>query len=351
MKTWDVIITGAGIIGLSLALELRQRGAEILVLDQGEPGREASSAAAGMLAAADPATPPELRLFAAESARLYPDFVQQLQNDSGTTVDFRRQGTIVLLENSDAPPEHTPLSGQQLKQLEPALHAGRRFAFFLQEASVDPDLLSRAAVRAARAKGVEIHGHTAVQRMVSHSGSIEVTTGSQRYGAKAAVNCQGAWAGPPVRPRKGQMCYLRPQNPAVLNRVVRSDEIYLVPRSSGKILAGATVEEAGFNKTVEPEVIKKLHREAAGLIPELASAPVTESWAGLRPGSPDDLPIMGETETQGIMISSGHFRNGILLAPAAAKAMADLIMGRKPKIDVSAFSPARFASEKQPLAI
>lgn len=346
MKTWDVIIAGGGIIGLSLALELRQRGAEVLVLDQGEPGREASSAAAGMLAAADPATPPELRQFAAESTRLYPNFVQQLQNDSGTTVDFRRQGTIVLVENSDAPPEHTPLSNQQLKQLEPALHAGQRFAYLLQEASVDPDLLSRAAVRAARAKGVEIHGRTAVQRMVSHSGNVEVTAGPQQHVAKAAVNCQGAWSGAPVRPRKGQMCYLRPQNPALLNRVVRSDEAYLVPRSSGKILVGATVEDAGFDKTVDREVIDKLHREAAALIPELAEAPVVESWAGLRPGSPDDLPIMGETENRGVMISSGHFRNGILLAPAAAKVMADLIMGRTPKIDVSAFSPTRFASAR-----
>src|SRR5205807_8962919 len=146
------------------------------------------------------------------------------------------------------------------------------------------------------------------------------------------------------RPRKGQMCYLRPQNSALLNRVVRADEAYLVPRSSGKILVGATVEDAGFDKTVDPEVINKLHGEAAILIPELAAAPVVESWAGLRPGSPDDLPIMGETETRGIMISSGHFRNGILLAPAAAKAMADLIMGRTPKIDISAFSPSRFAS-------
>lgn len=346
MKTWDVIIAGGGIIGLSLALELRQRGAEVLVLDRGEPGREASSAAAGMLAAADPATLPELRPFATESARLYPGFVQQLQNDSGITVDFRRQGTIVLSESSEAPPEHTRLSVQQLKQLEPALGLGRRFVFFLQEASVDPDLLCRAAVRAAQAKGVEVHAHAAVQRMVPQAGNVEVTANAQRFMATTAVNCQGTWAGAPVRPRKGQMCYLRPQNPGLLSRVVRADKVYLVPRSSGKILAGATVEDAGFDKTVDLEVINHLHHQAAALISELAAAPVAESWAGLRPGTPDDLPIMGEIETPGVMISSGHFRNGILLAPAAAKAMADLIMGKTPKIDISAFSPARFASAR-----
>src|SRR5437660_3689677 len=139
MKTWDAIIAGGGIIGLSLALELRQRGADVLVLERREPGREASSAAAGMLAAADPGTPVELRQFAAESARLYPKFVEKLQAASGINVDFRRQGTIVILENSDIPPGHTKLSVDELQQLEPALQLSGHPAFFLQEDSIDPD--------------------------------------------------------------------------------------------------------------------------------------------------------------------------------------------------------------------
>jgi glycine oxidase len=344
VKTWDAIIAGGGIIGLSLALELRRRGADVLVLDRREPGQEASSAAAGMLASADPGTPVDLRLFAAESARLYPEFVQELQAASGISVDFRRQGTVVLLESSDTPLGHTRLSVAELKQLEPALQLGGHSAFFLQEDSVDPDLLSQAAVKAARNAGVEIRSHTAVQQMRSHDGNIEVITQAEQFVARVAVNCQGAWAGAPVRPRKGQMCYLRPQNPALLSHVVRAPEAYLVPRSSGKILVGATVEDAGFDKSVEPETVENLHRAAAVLIPELSTALVVQSWAGLRPGTPDDLPIMGETETQGIFVSSGHFRNGILLAPAAAKVMADLIMGRSSAIDISPFSPARFAA-------
>jgi glycine oxidase len=349
VKTWDAILAGGGIIGLSLALELRHRGADVLVLDRGEPGREASSAAAGMLASADPGTPVDLRLFAAESARLYPEFVQELQAASGISVDFRRQGTVVLLESpdfesSEAPPGHIRLSVDQLTQLEPALHLGGHFAFFLQEDSVDPDLLSQAAVKAARNAGVEIRSHTAVEQMRSQNGNIEVTTQAEQFVARVAVNCQGAWAGVPVKPRKGQMCYLRPENPTLLNHVVRAPEAYLVPRSSGKILVGATVEDAGFDKSVEPETVENLHRAAAVLIPELSTALVVQSWAGLRPGTPDDLPIMGETETQGIFVSSGHFRNGILLAPAAAKVMADLIMGRPSEIDISPFSPARFAA-------
>jgi glycine oxidase len=344
VKTWDVIIAGGGIIGLSLALELRQRGCDVLVLDRGEPGREASSAAAGMLAAADPETPAALRLFAAESARLYPEFVQKLKAASGIDVDFRRQGTIILLNSADIPPDHTRLSVDELARLEPVLQAGKHSAFFLQEDSVDPDLLLQAAVMAARNAGVEILSHAAVQKISSQDGHVEVTAEAQRFVANTAVNCQGAWAGAPVKPRKGQMCYLQPLNPGLLKHVVRAPEAYLVPRSSGKILVGATVEDAGFDKSVEPQTVRKLHRAAAVLIPELASAPVVQSWAGLRPGTPDDLPIMGPTEIPGILVSSGHFRNGILLAPAAAKVMADLIMDRPSAIDISAFSPARFAA-------
>jgi glycine oxidase len=343
VKTWDVIIAGGGIIGLSLALELRERGAGVLVLDRGEPGREASSAAAGMLAPTDPATPVELRRFAIESARLYPGFVRRLESMSETDADFRQQGTVVLHETSDAPSDHRRLSANELRRLEPGLQTGTLFASFLQENSVDPDLLSQAAAKAVQAAGVEIRSHAAVQRMSSQNGTVEAITEAGRFVARVAVNCRGSWAGAPVRPRKGQMCYLHPQNPGLIRYVVRAPEVYLVPRSSGKILVGATVEDAGFNKSVEPETVNKLHRGAAELVPELAAAPMVESWAGLRPGTPDDLPIMGETETPGIMISSGHFRNGILLAPAAAKIMADLIMGRSPEIDISAFSPGRFA--------
>jgi glycine oxidase len=348
VKTWDGIIAGGGIIGLSLALELRHRGADVVVLDRGEPGREASSAAAGMLASADPGTPVDLRLFAAESARLYPEFVEKLQAASAISVDFRRQGTVVFLESPVCPPGHRRLSVDELKQLEPALQLGGHSAFFLQEDSVDPDLLSQAAVKAVHNAGVEIRSHTAVQQMRSQNGNIEVTTQAEQFVARVAVNCQGAWAGAPVRPRKGQMCYLQPQNPkslkpGLLSHVVRAPEAYLVPRSSGKILVGATLEDAGFDKSVEPETVENLHRAAAVLIPELAAALVVQSWAGLRPGTPDDLPIMGETETRGIFVSGGHFRNGILLAPVATKVMADLIMGRPSAIDISAFSPARFA--------
>lgn len=341
--TWDVIISGAGIIGVSLALELQHRGAQVLVLECGQPGKEASSAAAGMLAAGDPDTPERLRELAQESAGMYPEFVERLQNASGIKVDFRH-GAIALFRTATELSDHTPLSTTQLKQLEPAIDAHGNYAYWIaSESCVDPVRLMQAALRSARVAGIEIREHTAVQRISSQKGQVEVAAGQERFLARAAVNCQGAWAGAPVRPRKGQMISLQPQNPALLKHAVHSPEVYLVPRSSGKIVVGATVEDAGYDKTVVTETVHELQRAAVQVVPELAAAPIIESWAGLRPGTPDDLPVLGRSETPGIFIASGHFRNGILLAPITAKIMADMIGGKASALDISAFTPSRFA--------
>lgn len=339
---FDVIISGAGIIGVSLALELRRGGAQVLVLDRGEPGTEASSAAAGMLSAADRDTPGKLKELAEESKRLYPAFVETLENASGVKVDFGR-GALHLFPPEEVLANHKPLSPAELKQMEPALNlCGYSVYIFPKEYWLDPGLLMQAALCAARAAGVEIRGHNEVQQVSCRGGQIEIITSRERFTASAVVNCQGAWAGAPVRPRKGQMIYLQPRIPGLLRHVVHAPEVYLVPRSSGKILAGATVEDVGYDKSVTPEAVLQLHRAAAKFVPALASAPLVASWAGLRPGTPDDLPILGRTETPGVFIASGHFRNGILLAPITAKIMADLIAGKAQVQDISAFSPLRF---------
>src|SRR5262249_10006189 len=206
----------------------------------------------------------------------------------------------------ETPPENEPLSSFELKELEPALSAGDYSAALAAgENSVDPDLLMKAALLAARAVGIDVRGHVTVQQMRSTGAQVEVLAENGRFLAKVAINCQGAWAGAPVRPRKGQMLYLQPKNPALLRHVLRTPDVYLVPRSSGRILVGATVEDVGYDKTVVPGVIQNLHRGAAGYVPELTSAPVVSSWAGLRPGTPDDLPIMGKTETPGVFIATG----------------------------------------------
>lgn len=346
VSSWDVIIAGAGIIGVSLALELREQGAKVLVLERGEPGHEASSAAAGMLAASDPETPPALRPLALESARMFPEYVRKLEGLSGMSTDFRRQGAIVFCPAQHAPPAWKPLSSAGLHRLEPSLE-GRGPAFLVEEDSVDPRLLMRAAALAAGRRGVEIRAHTTVKKILSHGGGVEVATDADIFfGAHAAVNCLGAWSGAPVRPRKGQMLYLQPEKTNLVQHVVRAPEVYIVPRSSGKILAGATVEDVGFDTTVMPSVIQELFTAAAGYLPELKTARIVESWAGLRPGTPDDLPLLGATGAPGIFAAGGHFRNGILLAPVTAKIMAEVIAGKTPSLEITAFAASRFAPGK-----
>lgn len=344
VSTPDVIIAGAGIIGVSVALELRRRGADVVVLERGEPGREASSAAAGMLAFAHPETPPLLRPLALASAQLFPEYVADLEDSSAMKADFRTQGTIAFLRGADVPPHYRKLSPEELRRLEPALEAAGRLAFFAAEASVDPALLMQAALRSAARHGIEVRSDCAVERIGRNGTQMEVRTSSGTLSTKTVIDCRGAWSGAPVKPRKGQSLYLQPERAGWLEHVVASPEVYLVPRSSGKILAGATVEDVGFDKTVHPETIRRLHAAAARLVPQLASATVIKSWAGLRPGSPDDLPLLGATTTPGLFLASGHFRNGILLAPATARIMADLATGKPPAADISAFSPLRFSA-------
>ncbi len=345
-KTWDVIIAGAGIIGVSLALELHDRGARVLVVDRGEPGRETSSAAAGMLAPAAPETHVLLRPLAFESARMYPEFVRKLEDASGSQVDFRRQGTISFLPVSNPPPHHRKLSAEDLHRLEPAVQPANGTPCFVQEDSVDPRLLMQAALAAARNRGISILRNVAVTEMQSSREQVEVIAGGTLLRARAAVNCRGAWAGQPVRPRKGQILSLRPQKTDLLQHSIVAPDVYLVPRSSGRIVVGATVEDVGYDRTVGPQVIRDLQRAAAQLIPELANLPVEESWAGLRPGSPDDLPILGESNTPGVFIATGHFRNGILLAPLTAQIMTNLITGQPAGVDILAFLPERFAAAR-----
>jgi glycine oxidase len=346
VKSWDVIIAGAGIIGVSLALELRQYGATVLVLDRVEPGSEASSAAAGMLAPADPETPAALRRLAVESARLFPSFVQSIEAASNMQVDFRRVGTIALLEEDIAPHEYRSIPIADLQRLEPSILSAGYPAFFVQEDSVDPSLLMQAALAAARNLGVEIRSHAAVAEMRAHDNAVEVVTETDTFSCASAVDCRGAWTGPPVRPRKGQMLYVHP-HASVLQHVLRAPDVYIVPRSSGKILIGATVEDVGFDKSVDQPTISQLLNKTAKYLPELASAPITHSWAGLRPGTPDDLPILGQTDKPNVFVATGHFRNGILLSPITTLIMADLLFGQPSPVSISDFSPDRFRNTQK----
>jgi glycine oxidase len=352
VKTWDVIIIGAGIIGLSLAISLRKQGLRVLVVERGEPGREASYAAAGMLAPSGMEIPPALSSLAEESARRYPEFVHELEDESGIKVDFREQGTIVLSSNSDFPSTAEALSSDDVHSLEPELSiegilTENLRAALIRERTVDPRLLTAAAIKAARHRGVDISSGTEVKTvLVSRDRAVGVQTERTSYSAAIVVNCAGAWAGTvpphqfPVRPVKGQMLAVV-QEPA-LRHVLRSEKVYMVPRSDGRLVIGSTLENAGYNKDIDVNTIQSLLQAALKLLPGLDKSKKHDAWAGLRPGTPDNLPILGETSTRGFFAATGHYRDGILLAPITAEVMTRVVLGRAPHCAIANFAPSRF---------
>ena len=353
VKTWDIIIIGGGIIGLSLAITLRKRGATVLVVERGEAGREASYSAGGMLVETSPEIPAPLQPLAIASARLYPEFAHELELESGKTVDLRDAGTIVI-----PPPEHVfgrpgsaiwSLLPKPLGELEPALSNSESTAFYLKEHSVDPRALTVAAAKTARSLGVDFSSRDAVTAVdLSNGCAVGVTTTKTSFSGSKVVNAAGCWSGQisplslPTRPVKGQMLCLvmHPRN--LLKHVIRTSDVYLIPRSDGRLLVGATVEEAGFDKRTDLLAIRRLNRAALDLVPALKDAKILEDWAGLRPGTPDNLPILGPTDVPGYYVATGHFRDGILLAPITAQLMADVIEGRTPAHDLRPFSLSRF---------
>ena len=354
METWDVIIIGAGIIGLSLAISLRKQGLRVLVVERGEPGREASYAAAGMIAPAGAEIPKALSSLAEASARKYPEFVHELEDESGMKVDFREQGTILLSANSKFPSTMELLSSDGLRSLEPELAVQKICnenlrAALINEQSVDPRLLTAAAIEAARHRGVDISSGTEVKTVViSGDRAVGVQTERTTYSAAIVVNCAGAWAGTvpphqfPVRPVKGQMLAVV-QGPG-LKQVLRSDKVYVVPRSDGRLVIGSTLENSGYNKDINVNTIESLFQAAVELLPRLEKSRRRDAWAGLRPGTPDHLPILGETSTRGYFAATGHYRDGILLAPITADVMTSIILDRASECDIAKFSPARFQS-------
>lgn len=351
MKNWDVIIIGGGIIGLSLSIEVRKNGASVLVVERGEPGREASHAAGGMLVDSPLETPAALQSLATASARMYPEFARELEIESETKVDLRDQGAIVF--PSDAHLNHPAWQEAALPaplaEFEPALTSLDRPVFYLREQTVDPRAITNAAVLTAKRRGVDISSGDEVTRVnLSDGRASGITTKKTSFRSPLVVNCAGAWSGQiaphkfPTRPVKGQMLCLLSPSRDLLKHVIRTPEIYLIPRGDGRIVVGTTVEEAGFDKRTEVPTIQRLRRTAIATVAGLKDAKILEDWAGLRPGTPDALPILGATATPGYYAATGHFRDGILLAPITARVMARLINGDEPGFDLSAFSPHRF---------
>jgi glycine oxidase len=374
MKTCDTAIIGGGIIGISCAIALAEAGLRVAVFDRQEPGREASWAAAGMLSPAPhlPGDEPLVAL-ARESLRLYPEFILSIESASSKRASFSHEGAMELFFGADAPQERDryvaacrnlglevdAISATEARRRESAIAStARAAAFFPDEATLEPRALMEAAIEAARARGVEIHPNAAVQSLtIQQSRCSAIIAGNDRIVARHVVIAAGCFSREiftpdsycaqrlapflPTRPVRGQMLALSPRD-TTLSRAVRSSRGYLVPRGNGWIVAGSTLEEAGFDKHTTTEGLQKIRRAAIELVPGLADAEVAESWCGLRPGTPDGLPILGPVDIDGVILATGHFRNGILLAPITAQLVKAWVTESKLPVPVDAYSPFRF---------
>jgi len=372
VESSDVIVVGAGIIGCSVARELARRRMRVLVLDRQEPGKEASWAAAGMLTpAAESSEALPLVPFAKASLALYNEFVGQIEQATGRTTDYRRDGALEVFFGDGAEErragwlsalrasgfEPEPVSAADLRRMEPALVADAAAgALLADEGAVDNRLLSAAVAEAARREGADLRPGAEVVRILSargHASGVETRQGS--LAAKHVVLAAGSFTSQiegaeryaPTIPARGQMAALRPANMPV-RRVLRGPS-YLVPRADGRLLIGATVEHAGYEKAVTPAGIGRLLTDAVRMIPALGDAPILETWCGLRPDTPDHLPVLGPTDVEGLWFATGHFRNGILLAPATARALGEWITEGKTALPVEPFSAMRFANRAQPV--
>lgn len=370
-NTFDVAIVGGGLIGCSAAFELSAGGARVIVLDRQQPGRESSWAAAGMLSPGpDSPTSTMLVPLAQESLRLYPQFVAAIEEASGKRTSFAREGALEVFHGTsgeaardDFIAEHRrlglsaePIRLESARSMERSLNsAAGAIAWLREECTVDPRALMDAVLSAAINRGAQIRGDCGVTSLLFDGRRCAgVTASGQSISAGHVVIAAGCFSGQmengiaryaPTRPVRGQMLSLR--HPDVrLTRVLRSANGYLVPRLDGRILAGSTLEDAGFTKSVTTDGLQKILSAAVELAPALASAEILETWAGLRPGTPDDLPILGSTDTEGLTVATGHYRNGVLLAPVTAKLVREWITGGNASVDIEVFSPLRFQNRE-----
>src|SRR6202795_2808336 len=368
MRKFDVAIAGGGLIGGSIALELARAGLRVGLFDRQEPGQEASRAGAGILSPAPESSAmiPLVPLGKA-SMGLYPEFVRIVEEISSQSVGYRPKGTLQALFSRDAREELStvialhhglglkaePLSAEDARALEPSLSEELEAGVLRpEEASVDNRALTQAVLEAARRSGVQFFSAGGAEAIWREGGRcLGLHLKNEKVEAQWTViaagcfsaNIQGVAPYAPVRPAKGQMVALRADD-LKIERVLWSEKIYLVPRNDGSILAGATVEYAGFEKSLTAGGIDKILSAGIELAPGLGSARIEETWAGLRPDSPDHLPMLGPTDVDGLLIATGHFRSGILLAPITARLVREWINEQRVSVDWDRFSPLRFSA-------
>ncbi|MBX9393192.1 glycine oxidase ThiO [Streptomyces sp. TRM72054] len=376
-RTSDVLIIGGGIIGLVTAWRAAQRGFATTVADP-EPGGGAAQVAAGMLAAVTELHYGEETLLGLNlaSARRYPDFAAELTDLTGHDLGYRRCGTLAVALDADDRAHLRELhalqrrsglasewlSGRDCRRLEPMLAPGVRGGLRVDgDHQIDPRRLAGALVAACERAGVVFHREWAERLLVvGERAAGAVTRAGAELAAGQVVLAAGSLSGrlagvpdavlPPVRPVKGQVLRLTvpPVHAPFLSRtvraVVRGSQVYLVPRESGELVVGATSEEMGWDTTVTAGGVYELLRDAHELVPGITELPLTETRAGLRPGSPDNAPLLGPTELDGLLLATGHYRNGVLLTPVTGDVMAHVLTtGELPDV-ARPFTPKRFSA-------
>lgn len=343
----DIIIIGAGVAGLGMAWRLAEEGHDVVVLEKDEAGAGASTAAAGMLAPTAEVRFEEVELLqmGQRSLELWPDFARTLEEASGMSIDYRTEGTLVVAVDRDdlAAIEHlhryhaelglpaTMLDGDEARQLEPGLAPSIPGAVHCpDDHQVNPDLLVEALVTAFGRAGGDLREGVEVERVIAKDGSVEAveTTSGERLEARVVVLAAGAWSRkidglgpdrPQVRPVRGQMIALELGEPELCRHVLRAPDAYLVPRSNGELVIGATMEEMGWDDRLTAGGVFELLRGAWETLPGIYDAPIVGTWTGFRPMTLDNHPIIGWGEQDGLYVATGHGRNGILLTALTAE--------------------------------
>lgn len=375
-----MVIVGGGIIGLTVAWRLGRLGADVTVIERDTFGGATSRVAAGMLAPAAEvefgASGRRLLDLGLRSAEMWPDFAHELEQSSGAQVGLRRTGTLLLARDEDEVGELERalafrrslglkverLRPSQAREREPALAPTLRLALELaDDHAVDPRQVTEALRLACEGVGVRLREHAPVSSLLLDGERVRgVRLGDgERVGSDAVVLAMGPWAEQiegldeaarmPVRPVKGQILRLRdPAGPGLLDRVVRYEGGYLVPRGDGRYVLGATVEERGFELAATAGGVYELLREARELVPGITELQIEELSVGLRPSTPDNLPAIGRGAVEGLVWATGHHRNGILLAPLTGALIAGMLSGAGGEDSsaelLDACAPARFTS-------
>jgi glycine oxidase len=347
---YESIIIGGGLIGLLTARELAIAGKKVLLIEQGEVGRESSWAGGGIISPLYPwRYPGSITELARWGQHHYPDLADALRNESGIDPEYTRNGLLVI-EPDDvqlaidwASSSHQILhkiDQATIRDHEPALATEALEAAWMPDiAQIRNPRLVKAAFKAIRDR-VECRQHTQVTGFIMRGNHIDgVTTSSDRFLSECVVVCAGAWAGkllndflprPDIKPVLGQMILFRAP-PDTVSRIVLHRDRYVIPRRDGRVLVGSTVEYRGFDKTTTAVAKRTLQHYALDHFPVLSEAIIEHHWAGLRPGSPHGIPYIGPVPgIQGLYLNAGHFRNGVVLGPASARLMSDIVLGREP---------------------